>query len=109
MHCDCWQTELGAPCSLFISMSDTLKWITQQVHSDVEVRKVFKDKWLLHTSRDTLVARVENNHKRAKQVPMEFEASKLPRRNHDSALWPTQGVQTSAKVTYGTRTKRCQK
>lgn len=87
-------------------MSDALKWVKQQVHSEVEVGKVFRDKWLLRTSRDTLVARVVNNHKRVKQVPMEFETSKLPRRNHDSILWPTQGVQTSEKVTYSTRTKR---
>jgi len=78
-------------------MSDVLKWIKQQVHSEVEVGKVFRDKWLLRKSRDTLVARVVNNHKRVKQVPMEFETSKLPRRNRDSIMWPTQGVQTSEK------------
>lgn len=87
-------------------MSDALKWAKQQVHSEVEVGKVFKDKWLLRTSRDTLVARVVNNRERVKQVPVEFETSKLPRRNHGSILWPTQGVQTSEKVTYSTRTKR---
>lgn len=46
---DWWQTELGAPSSLFISMSDSLKWIKQQVHSEVEVRKVI----IAHVTRHT--------------------------------------------------------
>lgn len=51
------------------------------MHSEVEVRKVFREVIIVHMSRATLVARVVNNHKHAKQVPMEFKAAKLPRRN----------------------------